>query len=95
MSADNGVYILATTNSETKEIEYRVAHAQAIDNLDYYEKSKPVEELQEYMKEVWGNSHVYKNEKIAVAKAAQIEERYPFTEYGICFIDMTDRSFPE
>ena len=31
MSADNGIYILETTNNGEKE--YRVAHCQAVDNI--------------------------------------------------------------
>lgn len=35
MSADNGIYILVTAGSEEGVREYRVAHAQAIENLSW------------------------------------------------------------
>lgn len=96
MSADNGIYILQTLRSRVKEpsgwgskVEpyyvYRVAHASAIDNFDYYEKEQPYN-LGAYMVDVWSNSQVFETQEEALKKALEIESQLPFTEYGISFI---------
>lgn len=99
MSADNGVYVLETirnrkvVDSERYKAEvkcepykvYRVAHAAAIDNFDYYEKKQPYN-LGAYMKDVWGSSPVYEDKQEALRVAHEIEESLPICEYGVSVI---------
>jgi len=103
MSADNGIYILRTPAPPVKEgnsyinqhskYEYRVAHCQAIENIDYSDLYLPL---------LFGGSQIY-NEQDAAQKAneiqKQIEEDGGFTEYGIIplcketyFPNMTSRA---
>lgn len=106
MSADNGIYILSTIRKmkedrpgEWQKCEpyrvYRVAHAQAIDNFDWYSEKEP-HNLGAYMKEVWGRSEVFTDRDAAHKRAVEIlEEIYSENlpvEYGIQFID-TDLVF--
>ena len=54
MSADNGIYVLQTRKAVSCgyiEYEYRIAHTQAIDNFDYYEKIS-TKKLKEYMADI-------------------------------------------
>jgi len=91
MSADNGIYILKTParpirtgNSYQYQhgvFEFRVAHCQAIDNIDYSDL---------YLPAYFANSEVYKSHDDALSKAAQMakeitDEGFPL-EYGICLI---------
>lgn len=108
MSADNGIYILKTMDNWKILIEedglvstrlvkepilaFRVAHAQAIDNFEWYEKNQ-LYKLGKYMEETWGNSPVFYNEDEANAWAKGIERRIRYTEYGIKVIDGTKYSF--
>ena len=71
---------------------YRVAHAQAIDNFDYYEETEP-HNLGAYMKQVWGKSPVFYDADEAWAYAGEIYGEYEWTEYGIQLIDATRYSF--
>lgn len=88
MSADNGVYILKTparpikdgntyTNQHGK-FEYRVAHCQAIDNIDYSDLYIPL---------LFGNAAVHKNRDSAMELASRILEGLDICEYGICMIE--------
>ena len=99
MSADNGIYILGTTETKPKidpktgyqmgsdKIRiYRPAHVQAIDNLDYYEKQHP-EMLGIYLKETWGKSTKYRTKESAIEHAGLMEEEIGYLEYGICVIE--------
>lgn len=88
MSADNGVYILKTPARPVKKgnalfnrhgvFEYRIAHCQAIDNLDYSDI---------YMPLLFGNSKVHENEEDAIKEAKTIHDDLPFSEYGICLVE--------
>jgi len=88
MSADNGVYILKTparpiktgncyTNQHGK-FEYRVAHCQAIDNIDYSDLYIPL---------LFGNSAVHRNRDSAMELAVRILDELDICEYGICTIE--------
>jgi len=91
MSSDNGIYILRTPappikngNSYTNQhgkFEYRVAHCQAIDNIDYSDLYLPL---------YFGNCKVFDILEKALSLAEQIskdiKENGYFTEYGICQI---------
>ena len=91
MSADNGVYILKTTDSG--EIVYRVAHAQAIENFDWYKERDP-ENFPGYLKDIWGKSPVFTSEEEAKLHAVQVHRDCGYTEYGIDTIDALDINFP-
>lgn len=104
MSADNGIYILKTTDfTAVTDVgnesildgvtAYRVAHAMAIDNFDYYKHSEP-SEFESYLSDVWGNSPVFYNRKDALVYAGELQEEIGYTEYGISTIDASDSGFP-
>jgi|GEM_PF-5369941 len=106
MSADNGVYILKTTdkfkrinensleNLFGKDITaYRVAHAQAVDNFDWY-KENEIHNLGKWMYDVFGKSPVFYDEKEAREYAFKKHDEYDYTEYGVCDIDAGEYNFP-
>lgn len=93
MSADNGIYILKTPARPVKinncyhnrhgSFEYRVAHAQAIDNVDYSDLYLPL---------IFGASVVHADSDKAMQEAIKLEEQmseeYGFgTEYGVSIIE--------
>jgi len=97
MSADNGIYILKTPRHEDKHeqildgniFEYRVAHAQAIENIYWeYEDGNP-EEIIIY----FGGCEIMK-EKEAHEEAFRLEHKIisdpicPILEYGISTIEL-------
>lgn len=90
MSADNGIYILVTMKKDSHDCEYRVAHAQAIDNLDYGTE----EDKQNSMVQYFGKSKVY-NESDAILFAHDLAKNYSVLEYGVSTIDLTPQEFPE
>lgn len=87
MSADNGVYILFTDTE--KGPEYRIAYAQAIDNI--YGKFN--DELCRYegdipsMVSVFGDSPVVYSLNEALDIAEEIAYDYEHLEDGICVIN--------
>lgn len=103
MSSDNGIYILRTLR--TRRIKgacsiksephyvYRVAHAQAIDNFDWYEQNQPYN-LGFYMQTIWGSSEVFESRNAALRYAHSIERRYDILEYGVCELRTKDYIFP-
>ena len=75
MSADNGIYIL-----KTKDGQYRVTHAQAIENIyeDYYNnRYNPLEVVR-----VWGDCK-YTRDMTKAYQIADAMQRKQYTEYGI------------
>lgn len=100
MSSDNGVYILQTftnklrngnaiTVSPKRFPVYRIAHTQAIENLEFY-RFNQVENLGAYMLDVWGKSQVYTDEGYARRRASQIATdimRKEPLEYGVMLIE--------
>lgn len=94
MSADNGIYILKTPAVPIKEgnvyvnqhdqFEYRVAHCQAIDNIDYSDLFLPL---------YFGNSKVVCTEGEAWNIAKQLYQHVGWTEYGVSLIEK-QRHFP-
>lgn len=96
MSADNGIYILKTIRAHKKDgigwvkadphPVYRVAHASAIDNFDWYQQNQSYN-LGAYMKDVWGSSPVFEDSQEAVNYASHMEKELSILEYGICRID--------
>ena len=109
MSADNGVYVLHTTDKtklqeddlELKPIDggieaFRIAHTQAIDNFEWYQQFEP-HNLGWYMEDVWGQSTTYYNKGEALDAAhgfaASIIED-GILEYGVQILDATQYNFP-
>src|SRR5882762_7171151 len=93
MSADNGVYILRTPAPDRDGFEFRVAHAQAIENAEW-----PVQaEADEYIVATFGDSWVFSRRGRAKAVAHLIHDEIVasgwYTEYGVQVIDV-DRPFP-
>jgi len=105
MSADNGIYILVTKDQHRRVNEYttintftgieayRVAHAQAIDNLEWYEDNQPYN-VGYFLHAIWGDSEVFYSADEAYAKAKEILKDVGYTEYGIGFIERTQYRFP-
>lgn len=79
MSADNGIYIAKFPDG------YRVTHAQAIDNVDYFPEGTP--ERKDELKNKFGRSEVFDNMNDALNKARRLEKEIEdeglWTEYGI------------
>lgn len=73
-------------------IAYRVAHAQAIDNFDWYEKNQ-LYMLGSYMKDVWGHSPVFYDLESAEKYAKQLHDEVGWSKYGICKIRAERYSF--
>ena len=97
MSADNGVYILATKGRERGKKEYRVAHAQAIENIDYAPDYHPGGSgglNTESVQYTFGKSPVFTDRKIAEGYAQRLHEEQSWTEYGICFLDRLHVRYP-
>ena len=112
MSADNGIYILSTKDKERKDdkgmiilgefIAFRVAHAQAIENLDWY-MDEQLHNLGWYMHKVWGKSPVFYSAKEAntyaeklLSKMNEDMEEYGgiILEYGIVQLPLLPLNFP-
>lgn len=83
MSADNGVYIL-----QTKGPEFRVAHAQAIDNVfGEWDVEKNIWKGDaEFILDTFGESNPFSTIEEAFDVAEGIERSLEFTEYGVCLI---------
>lgn len=94
MSADNGVYILVTPARPIKrgnfyinqhgKFEFRVAHCQAIDNIDYSDLYVPL---------LFADSKVHESKEKALEEAVKIYETLDICEYGISSIEK-DICFP-
>jgi hypothetical protein len=98
MSADNGCYIGRFTTE--KGFEYRVIHAQAIENCDYssfVDDSYPTKLIHAYRIVYYGRSEIYDVEG-AWKKARELYEEilnsaFPICEYGVSEI-YYDEPFP-
>lgn len=106
MSADNGIYILQTIDSFKNTgrgawvstagkgvVCYRVAHAQAIDNLSWYEENEPYN-VGYFLHSVWGNSVPLYDLSEAEKLASEMEKEIGYTEYGIQLIKRLQYNFP-
>jgi hypothetical protein len=78
MSADNGVYIAKFPDG------YRVAHAQAIENIDYYPAG--TKERKAMLKNYFEKSDLYETKEQAFAMGYRIESEFSWTEYGVCYV---------
>lgn len=105
MSADNGVYILHTKDTEIEDENgwwsthhyspinvYRVAHTSGIDNFFHIEETQ-LYMLGVYMHEVWGESKVHLELEDALKEASEIEKKLTICEYGISIISDGRYSF--
>lgn len=100
MSADNTIGILITRHrkgNEGNEEEYRVAHAQAIEDIysqpDYPSVSNPVIN-RKHVREIFGGSHVFHSMKEAISAAERLKKIIGYVEYGICTLDHHEVCFP-
>ena len=100
MSADNGVYILVTKGSRGKK-EYRVSHAQAIENLSYmpdHPQGSRDGLNTEYAHMLFGKSRVFTDMKLARGYAECIYDEwmgdFGIVEYGIATLDYSRIRFP-
>jgi hypothetical protein len=82
MSADNGIYI-AKFPTTTGGVEYRVTHAQAIENTDYEEY------VRSYFEDAAAFDNVSEAREHAFALEAEIlaDDYCPILEYGICSLE--------
>ena len=95
MSADNGIYILKTKASKGKGHEYRVSHAQAIENV-YYDVSSG-EQWENFIPErafqYFSEAKVLTDSKTALWTAHTLAETYSVLEYGVSILDHSDQVF--
>lgn len=95
MSADNGSYVVKTPGNNGLAFEYRVGHAQAIENAEWHD----IPVRNHYLAHAFGSSWVFARERRAVALAFVIEEEITEgcngwgTEYGVNVIPV-DTIFP-
>lgn len=93
MSADNGIYVTQWNDG------FRVCHAQAIENLDYFRESSEFWRAEQVL--LFGNSPVFKTREEALKKAGEMEleiladEYCPILEYGISTIPGNRGDFPQ
>lgn len=87
MSADNGIYVLSTPIPEKylELREYRVAHAQAIDNIYYYKEGTKLREAELVM--YFGRSKPYLSREAALICAHDMAKTCEILEYGVCEIE--------
>ncbi len=95
MSADNGSYVVKTPAANGLAFEFRVGHAQAIENAEWHE----IHVRNQYLGQAFGHSWVFARERRAVALAFVLEEEIESwcggygTEYGVNVIPVEMR-FP-
>lgn len=73
-------------------IAYRVAHAQAIDNLYYLKENQPYM-VGKFLYDVWEKSPVFYDMEEAYDYAQILHRDIGWTEYGICTINEPELSF--
>lgn len=83
MSADNGIYIASFPDG------YRVIHAQAIEDIDYYPPMS--DKRKEVLLNYFGDSPLFDTEKEALKYANELykeimSDDIPILEYGISFL---------
>ena len=84
MSADNGIYIIKFPEG------YRVAHCQAIENIDYYPEGS--KERKKALKDYFGKSKVFTEKDEAIlfahklAKEIMDDDFCPILEYGVQYL---------
>ena len=100
MSADNGIYILKTKAVEPlidSDFEYRVIHAQAIDNIYWDQEELDYREDSQFAPEIafqyFGEAPVFRTHGGAWGEACDLNEDHSYSEYGICSLDHPDQVF--
>lgn len=85
ISADNGIYIASfpTEKDGSGYREYRVIHAQAIENCDYGDER----EQDLYRLSYYGDAKVYETEAEAMEEAKRLYSECDICEYGICSLE--------
>ena len=87
MSADNGIYILKTEGPE-----YRIAHLQAVENVNWDHDSNNYTDDPDVMihnaRQMWSPCEIFFEESLALIYAAKLLRRESICEYGICFIEI-------
>ena len=95
MSSDNGIYILETKKlyqpdfGEQNEVEYRVAHAQSIEDV-WYQHDPNMYFLWSY----WYRSEIYEDKADALMQADYLASKEHILEYGISTILYSNIVFP-
>lgn len=86
MSSDNGIYVFLTETE--KGPEYRVAHAQAIDNIygEWDVDHAKYKGNDSAIRETFSEAEVFYTLNEALDKAEEIENDVGYTEDGICVI---------
>ena len=74
-------------------VAYRVAHAQAIDNFEFY-KEQELHNLGWWMESIFGRSKIYYDRGGAFKESMRINENIVYTEYGIQEVDAKEFNFP-
>jgi len=94
MSSDNGIYILKTPKGDG--FEYRVAHLQCIENVEWDEEAGCCSEDPDIQiknaRYMWDGCKVFVQETDALSFALKLESGLTILEYGISSIDI-DREF--
>ena len=91
MSADNGIYVGKFPTVDPNNFEYRVIHAQAIENLSY-ETPDNCDYSPEEVVRYFGQAYPFSDEKRAQDSALRMEKEIlsddicPILEYGISSI---------
>lgn len=88
MSSDNGVYILPSPK-KNGGLEYRVVHAQAIENIDYPGLEEPYEIM------YFNRSETFDDREEAIKVAHQIAKHINPLEYGVQILPEREHYFPE
>jgi hypothetical protein len=87
MSADNGIYILKTEGPE-----YRVAHLQAVENVNWDHSKNDYTDDPDVMiqnaREMWSPCQPFNSEAEALKIASHMLQREFICEYGICSIEI-------
>jgi len=90
MSADNGIYILATPKGDG--FEYRVEHLQSIDNYmwdhDLHCDTDDKDIWIKNAREMWKGCEVLESQIDALKLAEELLEQEYICEYGISFISI-------
>ena len=97
MSADNGVYILKTIKENSNNFEYRVAHAQNIEDVTPNIKYEDLHRCS--MVYIFSRSKIFTDKKEADIEAKKIYDEImnsdcPIVEHGICIVNV-DEVFPK
>lgn len=97
MSSDNGIYILKTKHpKDESKFEFRVIHAQAIENI-YWDAKLGKETFSEVVPEeaasYFGQAEVFTNASAADMHASNLADECTYLEYGIRTLDHSDWVF--